>query len=85
MRSLIAIPLLLLASACSVETDRPNGQTTIGFDENVVANTADNLRNAARDAGNELERAGQGIRNEVRDVDVDVDVRRGDDATRNKN
>ena len=75
MRMLIAAPLLL-AAACSVETDRRNGQTTIGFDEKIVTNTTDRLGNAAEETANEIERAGQEIRNEARSIDVDVDIRR---------
>ena len=82
MRILIAAPLLL-AAACSVQNDRQNGQTTIGFDETVVTNTTNSLERAAEDTGNEIERAGREIGNEVRSIDVDVNVRR--DAQRNSN
>lgn len=75
MRLLLAAPLLLLA-ACSVETDRRNGQTTIGFDEKIVTNTTDRLGNAAEETANEIERAGQELRNEARGIDIDVDIRR---------
>ena len=75
MRILIAAPLLL-AAACSVENDPRNRQTTIGLDTNIVTNTTDRLSNAAEETAAELERAGQEIRNDVRSIDVDVDIRR---------
>lgn len=75
MRALVAVPMLL-AAACSVENDPRNGQTTIGFDETIVTNTTDRLGNAVDDTANEIERAGQEIRNEARSFDVDVDIRR---------
>lgn len=75
MRLILAAPLLIVA-ACSVETDRRNGQTTIGFDEKIVTNTTDRLGNAAAATANEIERAGQEISNEARSIDVDVDIRR---------
>lgn len=75
MRVLIAVPVLLVA-ACAVENDRRNGQTTIGFDETIVTNTTDRLGNAVEDTAAEINRAGQDIRNEARNLDVDVSVRR---------
>jgi hypothetical protein len=75
MRILIAVPLLL-AAACSVESDPRNGQTTIGFDQNIITNTTDRMSNAAEETAAELERTGQDRRNEARGVDVDVDIRR---------
>ena len=75
MRILIAAPLLLVA-ACSVENDPRNRQTTIGFDTNIVTNTTDRLSNAAEETAADLERAGQELRNDVRSIDVDVDIRR---------
>jgi hypothetical protein len=86
MRILIACPLLL-AAACSVQNDPRNGQTTIGFDQNVVSNTADQLGNAVEDSAAELDRAGRELRNEASNIDVDVDIRRGaeSNSTRNSN
>jgi hypothetical protein len=75
MRILIAAPLLLVA-ACSVETDRRNGQTTIGFDEKIITNTTDEIGNAVENTAAEIGRAGQELRNDARNIDVDVDIRR---------
>lgn len=75
MRLLIAAPLLL-AAACTVETDRRNGQATVGFDQNIITNATDQLGNAAASTANEIEQAGQDIRNQARGIDVNVDVRR---------
>jgi len=75
MRALIAIPLLLVA-ACAVENDRRNGQTTIGFDQNIITNTTDRVSNAAEETAADLERAGRELRNDARGIDIDVDIRR---------
>ena len=75
MRIMIAIPLLL-AAGCSVQNDPRNGQTTIGLDTNVVTNTTDRLSNAAEETAADLERAGQELRNDARNIDVGVDIRR---------
>ena len=75
MRQLLLIPMLLTA-ACNVENDPQNDQTKITIDEQRIGNAAEDLGNAARDAGAEAERAGEAIRNEARDIDVDVDLRR---------
>lgn len=75
MRMLIAAPLLL-AAACSVERDPRNGQTTVGFDEKIVTNTNDQIGNAVEETANEIGRTGEELRNQARDIDVDVDIRR---------
>ena len=86
MRISFAFPLLLVA-ACSVENDPRNRQTTIGFDETIVTNTTDRLGNAAAETAAELEKAGRDISNEARDIDLDVNIRRGGEgnSTRNSN
>ena len=68
MRIILALPLLL-AAACSVESDDRNDSMTLEFNETKIEKTADDLGNAA-------ERAGEAIENEVEDLDVDVDVNR---------
>ena len=86
MRILIAAPLLL-AAACSVERDPRNGQTTIGFDDSAITNTAGRIGNAVENGVAEVQEGGRALRNEVRDVDIDVDVRRDEpgNSTRNSN
>lgn len=84
MRIIIAAPLLLVAG-CSVQNDPRNGQTTIGFDQNVITNTTDRLGNVAEDAAGELERAGQQLRNDARGIDVDIGIRRQPPGNRTAN
>ena len=79
MRLLIAVPLLLVA-ACSVEGDGRNEALRVDIDENAIEGTADEVGNAVEEAaaqvGNAAEEAGATIENEVRGIDVDVDVNR---------
>lgn len=86
MRLLIALPLLL-AAACSVETDDRNDQTTIRYDDSQVENAMSEVGNATGEAaeqiGDAAARAGDAIENGVGDIDVDLDVRR--DAPGNSN
>lgn len=85
MRILIALPLLL--AACSVERDPRNGQTTIGFDDKGITNSADRIANAVDNTAGEVERGGRALRNEARGFDIDIDIRRDEpgNATRNSN
>ena len=79
MRILIAVPLLL-AAACNVQRDANNDTTTVAFNEDVAANTLEDVGNAAESVGgmiaNDVERTADKVQNEVGDVDVDVDVSR---------
>lgn len=90
MRLLIALPLLI-AAGCSVENDRQNGQTTIRYDdagvENVVADVGNAAEEAVSDVANVADRAGRvvdTVDNQVRDIDVNLSIRRGDEQ-RNSN
>lgn len=90
MRIPIAVPLLLapmLLAACTVERDPRNGQTTIGVDDSGIANTADRIGDAVENGAAEVQEGGRALRNEVRGLDVDVDVRRDEpgNSTRNSN
>ena len=86
MRILFAVPLLLLG-ACQVSKD--DNSTTLSFNEDLAANTAEDLGNAAEGLGsaiaNEAEATAGKVQNEVGDVDVDVNVTRntGDTHTTN--
>lgn len=79
MRTIIALPLLLVA-ACSVDSDNRNDSVTVNFDAQAIENTADELGNAAEQAvsevGNAARSAGDAIENEVDNIDVDVDINR---------
>ncbi|HEU0284832.1 MAG TPA: hypothetical protein VFR52_06800 [Sphingomicrobium sp.] len=86
MRVLMAVPLLLLG-ACNVDRDAANDTTTVSFNEEVAANTLEDVGNTAENIGgaiaNEAEQTAAKVENEVGDVDVDVNVTRngGDEHT----
>ncbi len=79
MRILMAAPLLLLA-ACNVDRDAGNDTTTVSFNEEVAANTLEDVGNTAENIGgaiaNEAEQTAAKVENKVGDVDVDVNVTR---------
>ncbi len=88
MRAAIALPLLLLISACNVSKDEGNGTTTVSFNEDEAANTFDALGNDAKEAGgailNDAKATGDKVADKVGNVDVDVDVKT-DKTDGNKN
>jgi hypothetical protein len=89
MRYIAALPLLALVAACGVENDS-NGQTTITIDrdrvENVGRDALETGEDLARGAGNVAVSTGRAIKNEVGDIDIDVDVSRNrNDAGGNTN
>ena len=77
MRSLLAIPLLLLG-ACQVSKDETNGTTSVTYNsdvaENAAADVGNTAQNIAADIGNDIQRTGDKIENKVGDKDVDVNV-----------
>jgi hypothetical protein len=79
MRILIAAPLLLLG-ACNVDRDAGNDTTTVSFNEDVAENTLQDVGNAAENIGgaiaNDVSESADRVKNEVGDVDVDVNVSR---------
>ncbi len=79
MRSIVAIPLLL-AAGCDVDSDAGNDQVRIDYDQERIENGAAAAGAAAREVasglGNVAATTGRAVRNEVGDIDVDVDVRR---------
>jgi hypothetical protein len=86
MRFMIALPLLL-AGACSVDSDGGNDQVTLEYNEQRIREGASKAARTARDVaqgvGNVAGETGRAIRNEVGDVDVDVDVRRNRERNSN--
>ena len=50
MRTIIALPLLALA-ACQVTEDDQNDAITVQYNEDVAANAAEDIGNAAQEAG----------------------------------
>ena len=79
MRILFALPLLTLA-ACNVQNDSANDQMTLTYNqerlEEGVSDVANATESVASSVGNVAVSTGQAIRNEVGDIDVDVDVNR---------
>ena len=80
MRIIFAIPLLMTAAACSVDNDSGNEQVTLEYNEQRIEDAASDVADTAREVGsgvgNVAESAGRAIKNEVGDVDIDVDVSR---------
>ncbi|HEX8365125.1 MAG TPA: hypothetical protein VF603_07565 [Allosphingosinicella sp.] len=79
MRILFALPLLTLA-ACNVENDSANDQMTLTYNQDRIEEGVSDVANATEDAassiGNVAASTGQAIRNEVGDIDIDVNVDR---------
>ena len=86
MRAAIILPVLLLG-ACQVSKDDANDSMTVAYNQDVAENAAADVANTAgaiaSDIGNDAERTGDKISNEVGDVDVDVDVSRNAPANSN--
>ncbi len=79
MRPLCLIVLLGLAG-CSVDGDATNEQVTLQYNKQQIRDTAveagRTARNVAAGAANVAAATGGAIRNEVGDIDVNVDVKR---------
>ena len=79
MRILFAVPLLLLG-ACQVTKD--DNSTTVSFNQDVAENAAADAGNFAENVGgmiaNDVDQTADKVKNEVGDVDVDVNVTRND-------
>ena len=74
MRLILALPSL--AAACSVDNDSANDQMTVQYNQQRIEKAARTVRDVGAAAGNVAASTGRAVRNEVGDVDVDVDVRR---------
>ena len=81
MRILLAVPLLLLG-ACQVSKD--DNSTTVSFNQDVAENAAEDIGNTAENIGgmiaNDVDTTADKVKNEVGDVDVDVNVSRDKDT-----
>ena len=79
MRILFALPLLGLA-ACNVQNDEGNDQVRLQYNQQRVEDAASDAADAAKDVakgiGNVAQSTGAAIKDEVGDIDVDVDVTR---------
>jgi hypothetical protein len=73
MRVILALPLLALA-ACQVTEDDQNDQVTVRYNEDVAANAAEDIANAAEEAGAAIANGTEEAVDTARNVDVDVDV-----------
>ena len=86
MRILLVVPLFLLA-ACQVTKD--DNSTTVSFNEDVAENAAADAGNFAENVGgiiaNDVDQTADKVKNEVGDVDVDVNVSHNDDDHPNTN
>jgi hypothetical protein len=86
MRILFAVPLLLLG-ACQVSKD--DNSTTVSFNQDVAENAAADAGNFAENVGgiiaNDVDQTADKVKNEVGDVDVDVNVTRDDRDQANTN
>ena len=77
MRSFFLFPLFALA-ACQVTEDDQNDQVTIQYNEEVAENAAEDVGNAAEEAGEAVVNGARDVGNTVENVDVDVDLNKAD-------
>ena len=81
MRIALAIPVILLASACNVSKE--GNSVTVSYDqntaENTVADVSNTAQNVAADIGNDVQKTGDKLQN----TDVSVNVNQNK-ATDNK-
>ena len=79
MRIILTFPLLMVG-ACNVDNDPENDRVTVKYDQNKIeraaAATARTAKEVGAGVGNVAASTGRAIKNEVGDIDVDVDVRR---------
>lgn len=89
MRLIFALPLLAL-TGCNVDSDSTNDSVRLEYNEQRIRDAAAATARAAEEVGsgvgNVAASAGRAVRNEVGDVDVDVDVtrNRSGDPARNE-
>jgi len=85
MRLVLAFPILALA-ACQVTEDDRNDAVTVQYNEEVAANAAEDIGNAAEEAGRAIANGADDAVDTARNVDVDVDTNTADnDRTTNSN
>ena len=79
MRIVLTFPLLMVG-ACNVDNDAAHDRVTVKYDQNKIeraaAATARTAKEVGSGVGNVAVSTGRAIKNEVGDIDVDVDVRR---------
>lgn len=79
MRLTLLLPVLALA-ACDVQNDTANNQVRVDYDREQIEQARDTAGNVASGIGNVASSTGSAIKNEVGDIDVDVNVRRDRDG-----
>jgi hypothetical protein len=88
MRILIALPLLIAAGACNVESDSTNDTMTLEYNQERLEDAASDVANTAGDVassvGNVAASTGRAIGNEVGDIDVDVTRNKDGNESGNK-
>jgi len=79
VRLFLALPLLTVA-ACNINSDATNEQVTLEYNKQQMRDTAvkagQTAKNFASSVGNVAGATGRAIKNEVGDIDVNVDVKR---------
>lgn len=80
---IVPVAALALLAACSVETDRQNGQTTISYDQPELDNAISEVGNAAEQAADDIRNTADRAGNAIENTDIDVNLRRNDDGTGN--
>lgn len=79
MRLIFALPLLALAG-CDVDSDSANDQVRLEYNqqriEDAAAATARAAEEVGSSVGNVAASTGRAVREEVGDIDVDIDVNR---------
>lgn len=83
LRLVVPVSALALLAACSVETDRQNGQTTISYDQPQLDNAITEVGNAAEEAADEIRNTADRAGNAIENTDIDVNLRRNDDRAAN--
>ena len=76
MRPILPLAALLLLTACDVDNNPESDQVTVTYDRERIKQAGETAKDVAEGVGNVAESTGEAIKNEVGDVDVDVDVKR---------
>ena len=78
MRLILSTAMIVLLSACQVTEDDANDSVSVTYNqdlaENTVADVANTAEGVAADIGNDLQKTGDKIENEVDNADVGVTV-----------
>lgn len=80
---IVPVAALALLAACSVETDRQNGQTTVSYDQPELENAISEVGNAAEQAADDIRNTAQSASDAIENTDIDVNLRRNDDRAGN--